>query len=305
MLFDDLPETEKGGEQKKTNNGKQDSAVVNGITPVGDQKQQQQHQVTVPVTQAEHPNANVATEKKANSKSIVESLGSAGTTMAFLPATLRNKRKAAVSVGGYSSGSKSKSAPGSSKQMQIQLQTRRKNSASIIQVPVPVSVHSQAKEINVANANGNSNNSSRSRKDSENAIEKLEGPPEPDNLAKEEDEYTEPQELTDLHASIRSADMYDPMMPNDYLAYKQRKHNESMQKTLQEQAEKTREMQKKLREQIDMEWKKNLASGDLDKIVESDGLGRGLGRGRGRGRGVSNLPAWLIKKQQEQGRSVP
>mmetsp|Transcript_15938 Transcript_15938/g.34719 ORF Transcript_15938/g.34719 Transcript_15938/m.34719 type:complete len:80 (-) Transcript_15938:128-367(-) len=54
-----------------------------------------------------------------------------------------------------------------------------------------------------------------------------------------------------------------------------------------------------------------LESGDLDKLVESHAGGgdaasveatrtSGGVSGRGRGRGVANLPAWLVKKQQEQ-----
>ena len=57
-----------------------------------------------------------------------------------------------------------------------------------------------------------------------------------------------------------------------------------------------------MRKKIEEERKKILESGDFNKIVESqasrEGVG-GAGRGRGRGR-VANLPAWLVKKQQEQ-----
>ena len=80
-----------------------------------------------------------------------------------------------------------------------------------------------------------------------------------------------------------------------------------MNANLQKQAEKTLEMQKKLRDQIEDERQKAIDSGDGGKIIESrlknvmDGVGLGgMGRGRGRGRGLNNLPAWLVKKQQEQ-----
>eukprot|EP01083_Nonionella_stella_P073326 198195_1 len=116
------------------------------------------------------------------------------------------------------------------------------------------------------------------------------------------DEYKESQELADLHASVRTADMYNPMMPNDYLAYRQRKENEMIRADIEEQAKKTREMQKKLRSQIEEERQRAIKTGNYDKMVgddEASRMGRGRGAGRGRGRGMSNLPAWLVKKQQE------
>jgi len=99
--------------------------------------------------------------------------------------------------------------------------------------------------------------------------------------------------------------MYTPMMPNDYLAYKQSKENELINANLQKQAEKTFLMQQKLRDQIEDERQKAIASGDVGKIIESrlKNATEGAmpeGMGRGRGRGLNNLPAWLVKKQKEQ-----
>jgi hypothetical protein len=86
--------------------------------------------------------------------------------------------------------------------------------------------------------------------------------------------------------------MYDPMMPNDYLEYKQRNDNESMQAHLQKQSQKTMA--------IESEGQKALASGNLDQIVESRSASLSRkGDGRGRGRGMSNLPACLVNKQEE------
>ena len=59
------------------------------------------------------------------------------------------------------------------------------------------------------------------------------------------------------------------------------------------------------RKRIEEERREAEEAGDIDRIVESRAasvaasLG-GAGRGRGRGRGTSNLPAWLVKKQQEE-----
>ena len=115
----------------------------------------------------------------------------------------------------------------------------------------------------------------------------------------------EPESLRLLHASVKHP--YDPHFPNDYLAYRERKKTEQVRKDLQRSALQRLDQQEKMRKKIEEERKKMLESGDLDKIVESQGEGvtagsarGGAGRGRGRGRGLSNLPAWLLKQQQEQ-----
>jgi hypothetical protein len=269
MLFDDLPEVKKGG----NNENNQDATLVkdqgaNGSNGTGtDQPQEQKIKAQ-----------DVIPFDGKKTKSIVESLGSAGTTMAFVPAALR-KRKATASK---------------------QIPARRKN-ASV-----------QARVAGISTTSGGNIHEELQLKSSgmnatEEGTDEKEQDPEDNTKSSQEhaeEEYKEPQELTDLHASIRSADMYDPMAPNDYLAYKQRKENESLQADIQRQARKTLEMQQKLRSQIESERRKALASGDLDKIIESRSSAIGIsgdnsGRGRGRGRGMSNLPAWLIKKQQE------
>ena len=70
-------------------------------------------------------------------------------------------------------------------------------------------------------------------------------------------------------------------------------------------------MQENLRKKIEDKRKKLLESGNFQGLVEEEmssrrneaDVGRGsggTGMGRGRGRGVMNLPAWLVKKQEEQ-----
>jgi hypothetical protein len=82
-----------------------------------------------------------------------------------------------------------------------------------------------------------------------------------------------------------------------------------MQKELQQSALQRLDQQEKLRKKIEEERRKIESSGDVNKIVESrmmmggsdstNSAGAG-GGGRGRGRRVQNLPAWLVKKQQEE-----
>jgi len=115
-------------------------------------------------------------------------------------------------------------------------------------------------------------------------------------------ENNEPESLRLLHESVTN--LYDPHCPNDYLAWRERKKTEQVRKDMQRTALQRLNQQEKMRKKIEEERKKILESGDFNKIVESqasrEGAG-GVGRGRGRGRGVANnLPAWLVKKQQEQ-----
>ena len=124
-----------------------------------------------------------------------------------------------------------------------------------------------------------------------------------DVTAEEPRVENEPESLRLLHASV--TDPYDPHCPNDYLAYKERKRTEQVRKDLQRSAQQRLDQQAKLRKTIEEERRKILETGDVDKIIsleknKSADLAGGAGRGRGRGRGLSNLPAWLLKKQQEQ-----
>jgi hypothetical protein len=211
----------------------------------------------------------------------VDTIGNAGTTMAFVPAALR-KRKTVV---------KTIVRPRKSQvRHQTSLDLDADTSSSII--------HRDSESCEVEN-----NQATTGTPDESN------GQNNDRQQHEQEEEYKEPQHLTDLHASVRSADMYHPMMPNDYLAYKQRKENELLQANLEKQAQITLEMQRKLREQIEEERRKALDSGDVNKIIESR-LAKPMekavtnGIGRGRGRGLSNLPAWLVKKQQEENQST-
>ncbi len=123
----------------------------------------------------------------------------------------------------------------------------------------------------------------------------------------------EPEPLRLLHASVTPSNMYDPYFPNDYLAYRERKRSEEVRKELQRTALQRLEQQENLRKQIEVKRQKLLESGNFQGLVEEETMtssskrneadgrgGGGMVMGRGRGRGVTNLPAWLVKKQEEQ-----
>jgi hypothetical protein len=274
MLFDDLPQAKKGS-TSSSHNQEDNAQIQTPAAPPEITTIRQQDET------AEATDSNVTAESKSQPKSLVDTIGNAGTTMAFVPAALR-KRKAVV---------KTFVKP---RRSQVKNQTLLDGAAD-----ASSSLENNANDQDDERLEGENNNMKTDTLE-ESDIQNNERPQD------EVEEYEEPQHLTDLHASVRSADMYHPMMPNDYLAYKQRKENELLQANLEKQAQMTMGMQRKLREQIEEERRKALDSGDVKKIIESrvtkpmESGSMTSGMGRGRGRGLSNLPAWLVKKQQEE-----
>ncbi len=297
-LFGDLPMAkgaQSSSKAKDTKDDKNEKKREDDSTPKDDEQQQNE------IEQGK------AKEKKP--KSIVATLGNAGTTVSFVPLALK-RRKRQNPVGNSSVNVKKRqtstltltteSAVSKNEAKSLVIKDQNINNNPIIPTEVPTIIKESDTTIITHKV-----------KDQK----QITHPHDIPNKSKDtgiinnqetddENEYVESEELQKLHISIHPYDMYDPMEPNDYLAYKQNKKNEDMRKDLERQAKKTLELQLQLREQIEEERKKVLESGDVDKIIESrtDGSGGGIvgrGRGRGRGRGMSNLPAWLIKKQQE------
>lgn len=290
MLFDDLPEAKKGSL----------SSSLESKSDTGTKQDEKEQVPNHDESQCNNGASKNKQEKK--SKSLVESVGNAGTTMAFVPAALR-KRKPLIrnSSKPRKSEIKSDNDPGDTTTviMSSGIPTIETTAASFDSLLTNKHKGDPEKE-------GTQSLINKSKEESDFCPSQLQPTEEPQGQESDkEEEYKEPQHLTDLHASVRSTDMYHPMMPNDYLAYKQRKENEMLHANLERQTQKTLDMQRKLREQIEEERQKALASGDVNKIIESR-LGTSMasapsvGIGRGRGRGLNNLPAWLVKKQQEE-----
>ncbi len=92
---------------------------------------------------------------------------------------------------------------------------------------------------------------------------------------------------------VEITDPYDPYVPNDLLQYWDRQALIKEQQQLEQETRQALEHQKILREQLEHERQELQKQGNLVQLAG--------GLGRGRGRGVSNLPAWLVAKQQEEG----
>lgn len=205
-------------------------------------------------------------EEKKNAPSVVSGLGTAGTSMAFVPTALRQRKRPAAAM-----GSAPKAAPVPKVIASEETPTRADtthNKPTVVDAPVDVVVIKPA------------------------SAEQKERSSSPQLLEEESDE------LRRLHESV--TDFYDPLVPNDLLAYWERKAAEKQRLELERSARETLERQKLLREQLEQERQAVEATGDVKQIVQHR-VERSMagGAGRGRGRGVSNLPAWLVQKQQD------
>eukprot|EP00554_Chaetoceros_debilis_P012578 CAMPEP_0194115798 /NCGR_PEP_ID=MMETSP0150-20130528/24667_1 /TAXON_ID=122233 /ORGANISM="Chaetoceros debilis, Strain MM31A-1" /LENGTH=295 /DNA_ID=CAMNT_0038806365 /DNA_START=46 /DNA_END=933 /DNA_ORIENTATION=- len=283
MLFDDLPAAKTDGDDSSS---KVDTGKDGGPTPAEPRivESSDKDKLNEASSLSSSSLSQKQQEQKKKGPSCVHAIGNAGTTMAFMPAALKRRRKASTvqPVRRPKTSSTSNSNSANKTPVAVILPHAQEGNSSVL-------AHDESSKQNSSDAGIPTSTTTTT------TTTML-------PLHEQVDEYKESQELVDLHASVRTADIYNPMMPNDYLAYRQRKENEMIRADIEEQAKKTREMQKKLRSQIEEERQRAIKTGNFDKMVgddEASRMGRGRGAGRGRGRGMSNLPAWLVKKQQE------
>lgn len=236
-------------------------------------------------TSAAAEGSAASSEKRKSTASLVSVVGKAGTSLAFVPQAISQARK--------------------KKKLSSQQSTKKVETYKAI-------VEEEGKE--KSETLKNSEYALKSNAVDESISTQHESNEIDDREQSSEEPYpeNEPESIRLLHESVTPANAYNPHFPNDYLAHLERKKTERIQRELQHSALQRVEQQERLRKKIEEERKKIESSGDLNKIVEmragiggenTTGLG-GAGRGRGRGRGVQNLPAWLVKKQQEQQRAA-
>ncbi|KAL7502133.1 hypothetical protein ACHAWX_000466 [Stephanocyclus meneghinianus] len=218
--------------------------------------------------------------------SLVTALGTAGTTMAFVPQALRKKKKHV--------------APQQSEKQKEEKRQRAEVSLPSDQGPEGRNFHDVEKADDVELANVDESNNSRDT-NNDSAVENA-----GDDDSNNSEPYleNEPPSLRQLHDQAKtSLTPYNPHTPNDYLAYRERRKTAAVRKDMQAAALAKLEAHDRLRKKVEEERRRIELSGDVDKIVESrlgGAVGEGgVGKGRGRGRGMSNLPAWLVKKQKE------
>lgn len=232
------------------------------------------------------------------SSTLVNSIGTAGTMMAFVPHAIRNKKRKSGAGSHTRTMAKQDSAISqisSSIIAQLVVDSNFNNNDVIRKSPSEIIVHMKSDTPSVGcSENGNIRDDYNNNDRNNDIDDDDDDEPHLDN---------EPEAMRLLHASVTQP--YDPYCPNDYLAYRERKKLEQIRKDMQASALQRLEQQEMLRKKVEDERKKLLESGEFSKIVEKsrgdrEGVAVGRGKGNGRGRGVTNLPAWLVKKQDEQ-----
>jgi len=214
-----------------------------------------------------------AIEKRKAGASLVSSLGTAGTTMAFLPQAIRKKKKPTKPQRTIKRNIVTEKAiPDSGSQ------TNHFDSNKIsMSAPQQISVVTSSETKPDYNTTFETSNNDKEDQSSTDII----NPHQLDNnenLNNNNEPYleNEPESLRLLHASA-ALNPYDPHCPNDYLAHRERKKTEQVRKDLQRSALARLDAQEKLRKKIEEERKKMLASGELDKFVESHAAAAGGG----------------------------
>lgn len=274
-LFGDLPSAKSNSSPKDNTKKADDNAAPSGTLAVKKENESQQAKMN---------------KKKAQSASLVSAVGRAGTSMAFVPVALRQRKRPIASQlqppGGVRATFDGSNLSIRSKQTTVHpesVHTPSKESPRT-QLQLPTTILVLAEESTDASKMLPSSPLLSS------------SPLSSPQLEEESDE------LSRLHASV--TDFYDPLVPNDLLAFWNLKSQEKMRIQMEKGARETLDRQKKIREQLEKERQEIAVTGTVEEIANHRAKhqmgGGGVGMGRGRGRGISNLPAWLVQKQQKQ-----
>mmetsp|Transcript_15028 Transcript_15028/g.27146 ORF Transcript_15028/g.27146 Transcript_15028/m.27146 type:complete len:352 (-) Transcript_15028:192-1247(-) len=243
-LFGDLPSTKKA--QSSDNNATKETDT--GGAPKLNSPQNEQPEPS----------------NKKRPASLVDKLGTAGTTMAFVPAALRNRKRVNSTV-----------APAASSAKPTTIRAPSSSNTTKAATFVKESSISHIHEDNDPSLNDNT------------------------TIGTEQKDEIESDAMRELHSSVVDTDIYDPHVPNDLLAFWDAKAMERERLELEREAKETLQRQEDLRQQLEQERADLEKSGDLEKLVQHREQ-----RSMGRGRGVSNLPAWLVEKHKKQQQQV-
>lgn len=104
----------------------------------------------------------------------------------------------------------------------------------------------------------------------------------------------DPLGFTEEQQQAMRDDPYDPFRPNDILLWHQEQENLQRRERLEEERRVAIEAQEALRERLRQERQSLVDQNDYQRLAEHRQAHMS------RGRGVSNLPAWLVERQQQQ-----
>jgi hypothetical protein len=188
-----------------------------------------------------------AAELPSKSKSLVSALGTAGTSMAFVPQALRKKKRSDVQNKQPQKNIEKRPREESAHQSEADQLPKENSIPQIDKVTIPAATILLDTDI-----------------------------PEPEDVD-EGEPYLE-NDLRQLHELAKTDPRpYNPHTPNDYLAYRDQKKTEAVRKDLQAAALAKLQAHEALRQKVQEERRRIELSGDVDKIAESRGMGRGRG----------------------------
>lgn len=271
-LFGDLPaaKSSKGGESS---------------TSVAMKKEEPQEEMATKDINENANNKKRRVEEPKKAPSLIQSLGVAGTSMAFIPSHLKRKRnfvKKASSLSQTKSAATASSSPAN-----VAIESQQTNSCAMTTKFAVLSDATAPDKKYSMHALHTSNNDQVQVHPSSTTAKTS-------NTNNINPTATESEELRRLHGSV--TDPYDPLVPNDLLQYWERQAAVQERQEIEREARETFEQQQHLQKQLEYERKELEKTGDIDRIVEH--RQRNAVPARGRGRGVSNLPAWLVEKQK-------
>lgn len=240
-LFGDLPTAKNSSNNISQSKQSAPTSAVSDIRPSGtnDVKPKAPIPILAPIT------------------SLKKQLGKAGTTFAFVPAAIRHKNKSTTPKLNKISGNtpQKSSAEATSTNVSI-VQTKYVSAQQAIKIPSTTVSSEEDKKYDQTDEDEEIRQLHLSVAESESSM----------STAKQQEanikfDYSriDPKNMTP----------YNPIIPNDYLAYKDGQKKRRRRVELERSTLEALHQQEVMRERIDQERKKAQESGDINKIIES------------------------------------
>ncbi len=302
-LFGDLPSAKKqkstpsANDDAKTNDTKESDADKQSNGDGARTKSLSEPSIEgnwlVPPRQAS-AKANNNNNKNKNKSQFLQTVGKSGTTMAFIPAAaMKSKRKKPTHDNKITNNKMEKDNYMAGKNTSASSSIQQPSSFAAVTTTttttrIAASKTDKSKAAAVVDIHGSGNGTIDSNQGT------LAANPIPDSMFHQ----TTAIHIEDTAQEEKITDLYDPYVPNDLLEYWEtlaaKKHREKLERDTREALE----QQKAMRQQLEEDRKALLHK---KKASESDAAFSSRAAPMGRGRGVSNLPAWLVEKQQTGG----
>lgn len=327
-LFGDLPAAKKSGSGDapsnqeggtgKAKDGDDKEAADKSAASSAAAKNSSSNFLFAPTAARKNAKLSKEAPAKVTNNSMLQTIGKAGTSMAFVPtAALKRKKPPATSA--------NEGAIPAVKSLKTPIDMPATSSTSLYTVNGPQGISHQSSSLPASSLQHEMTvtttmvRSSAKRQSATEEVIHIHGEPvgcssnnattaDRNEILLDDAQDEEEEEITDP---------YDPYFPNDLLRYWERQAASEERARLEQETKEALENQRLLREQLDHERRGGLQSEGVvgessqkvflgDNTVVDLGLSSNIaGRGRGRGRGgVSNLPAWLVEKQRKETESA-